>query len=485
MFAEPSPKSVPDLEFLNSRRSPVVRPQHSMILAFSRIIDMIIIPLCLWLTTHLTGNDWNNSSSLIAALAVIMFVIATEAQEIYYLWKGYSTIGLVIRIIISWFIIAGLLLIIFFTFFSWRSINNPALLAWIFLAPAAIIAFHVTRRKFLEQLRSQRHTVRRIAIVGANGLAARLMKSFDLMPWFGYRLSGVYDDRLGHRREDKDQMTRPDASANIDQLYSDARSGKIDIVFITLPLRAEIRTKLIIEKLADTTVSVFLIPDVFHFDLLHSRLTCFQGIPALSIYDSPFVDYGWLKRVEDLVLSSGLLLLFALPMSLIALGIKLTSKGPVFFKQTRYGMNGEKIKVWKFRSMTVMEDKGTVTQAQKNDPRITPFGGFLRRTSLDELPQLFNVFSGSMSLVGPRPHAVAHNEHYRALIKGYMLRHKVKPGITGLAQVSGFRGETETVDKMEGRVNCDLHYISNWSLLLDLKILWRTIFKGFVSEQAY
>ncbi|WP_281198112.1 sugar transferase, partial [Methylophaga muralis] len=158
--------------------------------------------------------------------------------------------------------------------------------------------------------------------------------------------------------------------------------------------------------------------------------------------------------------------MIAIPMLLIAIGIKATSKGPVFFKQTRYGMDGEKIKVWKFRTMTVAEDGDKVIQAKKDDQRITHFGGILRKTSLDELPQFFNSLGGSMSIVGPRPHAVAHNEEYRAKIQGYMLRHKVKPGITGLAQINGFRGETDTLDKMEGRVKYDLQYIQTWTLLL-------------------
>ncbi len=487
MFDNPTPKSIADLQFINSNQAPAIRLQHSTILAFSRIVDMIIIPLCLWISNQYFGQAWNNSESFIAALAVLLFVIFAEAHEIYYLWKGYSTTGLLVRILIAWCFSGVLLIIFLLMFFDLQSIHATGFAVWLFLTPATIVCFHAGRRKLLAQLRRKSKVLRRIAIIGANDLAGRLTKSFDSMPWFGYRLVGVYDDRYQLRQENTaaESSIKRTENSDLEKLYQDARDGKMDIVFITLPLRAEIRTKAIVEKLSDTTVSAYIVPDVFNFDLLHSRLTCFQGIPALSIYDSPLVDYGWLKRLEDIVLSSGLLVLFSLPMLLIALGIKLTSKGPVFFKQTRYGMGGEKIKVWKFRSMTVMEDGAKVDQTQRHDPRVTPFGGFLRRTSLDELPQLFNVLSGSMSLVGPRPHAVSHNEHYRGLIKGYMLRHKVKPGITGLAQVSGFRGETETVDKMAGRVTCDLQYISNWSLFLDLKILWRTIFKGFISEQAY
>ena len=208
------------------------------------------------------------------------------------------------------------------------------------------------------------------------------------------------------------------------------------------------------------------------------------SIPAPSLHETPFygVD-GWVKRLEDLLMASLILLL--IPMLIIAAAVKLTSPGPVLFKQRRYGLNGSVVEVWKFRSMTVTEDGDRVIQAQKNDARITPLGAFLRRTSLDELPQFFNVLQGTMSVVGPRPHAVAHNEQYRGLIRGYMLRHKVKPGITGWAQISGWRGETETLDKMAMRVKHDLDYVKNWSLWLDLKIIFLTVFKGFVNKSAY
>ncbi|RYE55734.1 MAG: undecaprenyl-phosphate glucose phosphotransferase, partial [Sphingobacteriales bacterium] len=320
----------------------------------------------------------------------------------------------------------------------------------------------------------------------ATELGLRLINSMRGMPWLGYRVMGFYDDRAEsndvERRLKGQHVT---VNGGLEQLFEDARDGKIDSVFITLPMRAELRMRTVLDRLADTTVSPYVIPDVFSFDLLHSRLTCLQGIPALSIYDSPLVDNGWAKRLEDLVLGSLMLLGLSIPMLIVALGVKITSPGPVFFRQTRYGMGGENIKVWKFRSMTVCEDGGTVTQATRSDPRVTPFGNFLRRTSLDELPQLFNVISGSMSLVGPRPHAVSHNEFYRGQIKGYMLRHKVKPGITGLAQINGFRGETDTLDKMSGRIAYDLEYIRNWSLMLDLKVLWLTLFKGFVGKHVY
>jgi len=241
-----------------------------------------------------------------------------------------------------------------------------------------------------------------------------------------------------------------------------------------------------VSKLADSTASINIVPDFFTFNLIQSKWTNVQGIPVVSLFDTPFSEFdGFIKRLEDLLLCAVILPIIIIPMLLIAIGIKLTSRGPVLFKQKRYGINGEEINVWKFRSMTVCENGNDVKQATKNDVRITPFGNFLRKTSLDELPQFFNVLQGCMSVVGPRPHAVAHNELYRKKIQGYMLRHKVKPGITGLAQINGCRGETDTIDKMEARIHHDLEYIKKWSLWLDLKIVFLTTFKGFVNKQAY
>jgi putative colanic acid biosynthesis UDP-glucose lipid carrier transferase len=251
-------------------------------------------------------------------------------------------------------------------------------------------------------------------------------------------------------------------------------------------MSAESRIVKLVEALGDTTASVYLVPNFFIFDLMKGKLTEIDGIPLLSLHETPFSGAdGWLKRIEDIVLGSLILSLIALPMVFIALGVKLTSPGPALFKQHRYGLNGKIVEVWKFRSMSCQEDGDTVRQASKSDARVTPLGAFLRRTSLDELPQFINVLQGTMSIVGPRPHAVAHNEQYRKLIRGYMLRHKVRPGITGLAQVNGWRGETDTLEKMRMRVRFDLAYMQNWSILLDLKIIFQTIFKGFTNPNAY
>jgi putative colanic acid biosynthesis UDP-glucose lipid carrier transferase len=471
---------------MSSEQAPFIRMHHSKILALFRALDSLLIVSLLWIIQQSLHLEWTDSHTLLAISAVVLFGYFAEGNEIYYLWRGHSMLSLAKRLLVAWLCTTAIISIPAITFHMFKQVSPNVLWAWFVATPVSIVGLHWGRRVLLTKLRSHPSEPRRVAIIGATELGLRLINSMQGMPWLGYRVMGFYDDRAENGGVDRRLMGQTvSVNGGLEQLYADAHAGKIDIVFVTLPMRAELRMHAVINRLADTTVTPYVIPDVFSFDLLHSRLTCIQGIPALSIYDSPLVDNGWAKRLEDLVLGSLMLLGLAIPMLIVALGVKLTSPGPVFFRQTRYGMGGENIKVWKFRSMSVCEDGAKVTQATRQDPRVTPFGNFLRRTSLDELPQLFNVLSGSMSLVGPRPHAVAHNEFYRGQIKGYMLRHKVKPGITGLAQVNGFRGETDTLDKMSGRIAYDLEYIRNWSLMLDLKVLWLTLFKGFVGQHVY
>ncbi len=296
----------------------------------------------------------------------------------------------------------------------------------------------------------------------------------------GFVVKGIYDDIKIDSYEDVPY------GGTLSELVEDARSGKIDRIYIAMSMKDETRLRDIISQLTDTTCSVLLIPDVFTFNILQSRTEEINGVPVVPLFDTPLNGINMVfKRIEDVVVSSIILLLISPVLCTIAVIVKVTSPGPVIFRQIRYGMDGKPIRVWKFRSMTVMENDTKVIQATKNDVRVTKVGKFLRRTSLDELPQFFNVLFGQMSVVGPRPHAVSHNEQYRSLIQGYMLRHKVKPGITGLAQINGWRGETDTLEKMEKRIEYDLMYIRSWSVWLDLKIIFLTVFKGFINKSAY
>jgi putative colanic acid biosynthesis UDP-glucose lipid carrier transferase len=257
-------------------------------------------------------------------------------------------------------------------------------------------------------------------------------------------------------------------------------------VFVTLPLSSQPRILNLMEALQNTTASLHYVPDVFGVNIIQGRLEDMGGIPVVGLTVTPFTGInGIIKRLSDIVLACIILVLISPVLLAVAIGVKRSSPGPVIFRQHRTGLDGEIITVYKFRSMTTQDNGGVVKQAQRHDPRITPFGAFIRRTSLDELPQFVNVLQGRMSIVGPRPHAVAHNDEYRQLVKAYMARHKVKPGITGWAQVNGLRGETDTLDKMQSRVEYDLEYLRNWSLGLDLMIIVRTARLMFFDRGAY
>jgi putative colanic acid biosynthesis UDP-glucose lipid carrier transferase len=272
----------------------------------------------------------------------------------------------------------------------------------------------------------------------------------------------------------------------IEELADYVKTHRVDLIYITLPMASQPRLLRLLDELRDTTASIYFTPDIFLADLIQARMDAIGGIPVVAVCETPFYGLnGLIKRASDAVLASIILILISPLLLAIAIGVKLSSPGPALFKQRRYGLDGGEITVYKFRTMTVLEDGNAIRQATRNDARVTPFGAILRRYSLDELPQFINVLQGRMSVVGPRPHAVAHNELYRKLIKSYMIRHKVKPGITGWAQVNGLRGETDDIDKMRARIEHDLAYLRNWSLRLDLQIVLKTIFVVLKPQNAY
>jgi putative colanic acid biosynthesis UDP-glucose lipid carrier transferase len=331
-------------------------------------------------------------------------------------------------------------------------------------------------RTALSNLRIRGYNTRRAAVIGTGTMAQHIQELLEKNPGGGFRFVGCYSD----------EAQQDGVSGQIDDLVQAAMEGQVDHVYLVASATDEATIARVVQLFSNTTINLFVVPGLWVFELLHSRWSLLGDLPVISIYDVPVYGVNSLaKRVFDLLAGIGFLLLAAIPMLIIGVLIKATSLGPVFFKQRRYGLDGREILVWKFRTMMCAEDGDVIQQARQDDDRITPVGRWLRRTSLDELPQLFNVLAGDMSLVGPRPHAVAHNEQYRKLIRGYMLRHKIKPGITGLAQVHGFRGLTDTLDKMEKRIQYDLEYIRTWSLLLDLRILMRTLTTVFRAPYAH
>ena len=382
------------------------------------------------------------------------------------------------RIIIEWSAIVGVLLLSGFAFKVTEQFSRAMMLTWFTVTPLTLYAVHVARLR-AQWFISNSDLAPTYLIIGANTVGFEL---FRRLPRKGFL--GFFDFRSADRLPDT--IDPAHLIGHCKDVAEFARTRGVTSIYIALPLSNVPRIGEMIRELRDTTASIYFVPDVFAFDLIQGRLVQINGMPAISVCDTPFHGMDAVsKRVTDILLASFALLLLAPLMLLIGIAVKLTSRGPILFRQRRYGLNGEEILVYKFRSMTVTEDGAVVTQATKSDKRVTPLGRFLRSSSLDELPQLLNVLEGKMSVVGPRPHAVAHNEQYRKLINGYMIRHKVRPGITGLAQVNGLRGETETVEKMSERVRFDLEYLSHWSPWLDIKIIFKTLWVIARDNNAY
>jgi putative colanic acid biosynthesis UDP-glucose lipid carrier transferase len=462
-----------------------LRSYESALVLVQRLVDAGWIVLAQYVACWLYRQTWNQANTVAALVAVLAFHLVAEVNGLYRSWRGAPMKSEVFPALAAWAIAAPVILFFAFITKTSSSYSRFVMSLWFGLAPTMMIGWRLLLRFVLMEFRRRGGNSRTVAIAGLTPMAQRIAERIATDPYSGMHILGFYDDRKPGRRHVLPEQYGP-LVGDLDSLVADAREGKIDRIYITLPLKAEPRINAIVHKLADTTATVFVVADFLVFDLLHAQWSQVGDIPVVSIFDTPFHGVGgWLKRVEDLILGTVIVSIIAVPLAAIAIGVKLSSKGPVFFKQRRYGLNGKEIRVLKFRSMSVLEDGPVVTQVKKGDQRITRFGAFLRQTSLDELPQFLQVLTGEMSIVGPRPHAVAHNELYRSKIHGYMLRHKVKPGITGWAQVNGWRGETDTVDKMEKRVEHDLEYIRNWGLFWDLKIIFLTIFGRKTSENAY
>jgi putative colanic acid biosynthesis UDP-glucose lipid carrier transferase len=389
------------------------------------------------------------------------------------------------RVVVRWMVVVGILLAVGFVTKYSADFSRKVVVSWIVVTPALIILASLILQELKRHLMHDASMVRRVAFAGYNevsqALARRIADSAELT---GLKAEGFFDDRSADRLGLSGGRTR--LLGTLHDLTSFVKRRRVDVVFVALPVRHIQRVMQLLDELRDTTASIYYVPDIFAFDLIQARSGELFGIPVVALCETPFCGYrGVVKRISDIALAALILIIVSPLMLALAIMVRMSSPGPVIFAQRRYGLDGREITVWKFRSMTVVEDGERVIQARKHDPRITRVGRFLRRYSLDELPQLFNVLQGRMSLVGPRPHAVAHNEEYRKLIKGYMIRHKVPPGMTGLAQVNGCRGETSRIEEMQARVNYDLEYLRRWTPLLDLKILLLTAVRLVRDEKAY
>ncbi len=365
-------------------------------------------------------------------------------------------------------------------------INNfpqAALINWTLLTPFALLAAHFVARHILLGVLAKTGKQRTAVVCGVNEVGLRLTRQFLDNPYLGCRVVGFFDDRALDRLPETNNIP---TLGRIGDLAEFVKTNRIDHIYLAIPMASQPRILGLLDDLKDTTASVFFVPDIFVTDLIQGQIHSISGIPVVAVCETPFTGFrGIAKRLSDIAISTVLLIPLAPVMLFVALGVRMSSSGPVIFRQKRYGLDGQEIIVYKFRSMTVTEDGNrSYTQVTKQDARVTKFGSFIRKTSLDELPQFINVLQGRMSIVGPRPHAIAVNEQYRRLIPGYMVRHKVKPGITGWAQVNGYRGGDD-LEHMKKRIEFDLEYLKNWSLSHDIWIIFKTVAVVFKDKHAY
>jgi putative colanic acid biosynthesis UDP-glucose lipid carrier transferase len=425
------------------------------------------------------ADYFNSMAVLVGLLMLLLPYPARDPQQPVF----PGSIPIVISVLVRWAILlAALLAIAYVTKFT-EHYSRRIVLTWAIVTPALLVAVNLLFHELMRRMMCNPGNARRTVFAGYNEVSRSLARQLRTSSEYCMSVVGFFDDRGADRLQ-------PNGSdrllGRLTDLPAWAKQNNVEVIFIALPVGHLKRTSDLLNQLRDTTASVYYAPDIVVYDLIQSRTGTINGIPVIAMCETPI--YGirfFAKRLTDVIVSA-VALLMALPVLLaIAATIKATSPGPVLFRQRRYGLNGEEITVYKFRTMRVTEDGAHVTQASRDDPRITPAGRILRKYSLDELPQLINVLQGRMSLVGPRPHAVAHNEMYRKLINGYMVRHKVLPGITGLAQVNGLRGETKSLEQMEARVRCDLEYLRNWSVGLDLQILAKTALRVWNDSAAF
>jgi putative colanic acid biosynthesis UDP-glucose lipid carrier transferase len=443
----------------------------------------VLVVMTLYFLTIYQGEDFNRYYRALAFLAGTLSLLVLPVRTNDKPLIVTRLITIMLRLMLRWITIVAVIVAAgYITDFS-GEYSLPVILPWALLAPAVMVPAAVVLQKLRRNITLSTANVRSAVFAGFTPNSHTLAEKLTAHPEMCKRVLGFFDDRSADRLGPMDEYP---LLGRLDELTTYVRDNKVEVIFVALPIPHLERIVNMLNELHDSTASIYYVPDLFSFDLTQSLAGQILGSPIITLCESPLYGFrGAHKRFIDVILALVGTLIAAPVMLLLALLIRLTSPGPVIFKQRRYGLDGDEISVYKFRSMYVTEDGNELVQASRDDPRITPIGRLLRRFSLDELPQLINVLQGKMSMVGPRPHAVVHNEEYRSLIKGYMLRHKVLPGITGLAQVNGCRGETKSLEDMEARVMFDLEYVRNWTPLLDMKILLLTVVRVFSDDNAY
>jgi putative colanic acid biosysnthesis UDP-glucose lipid carrier transferase len=464
---------------------PVLLKQSFLIaimIGVQAVVPTVVAIASLYATVIFFDKGFDPSSASIVIVAVLCLILVQPPREVS-TQLASTRISAIVDVVFRWLLLLGILLAVGYVTKSLQQYPRSIFLTWAVLTPLALIVVTLSMQEIMRRFLMSAFDNRRAIIVGYNPASLELARRLKYNPGMRLTVTGFFDDRSTDR-------LGMEAGAKLEGSLSDmpqfVKVNRTDVIFIALPIRHIKRVMDLLDDLRDTTASIYYVPDIFVFDLIQARSGEIHGIPVVAMCETPFYGYrGLAKRITDVGFSLLILMLLLPLFVVIGVLVKISSPGPIIFKQRRYGLDGREIAVYKFRTMRVTEDGPHIKQASKDDNRITRVGAVLRRSSMDELPQLINVLQGRMSLVGPRPHAVAHNEEYRKLIKGYMVRHKVLPGITGLAQVNGCRGETSQLEQMQARVNFDLDYLRHWSPMLDIKILLLTVIKVFRDDKAY
>ena len=456
-----------------------IRADKSGFVLIHRAADMIIPSVVLFILLRFAGIAWTDNYIVLAFLGGFLFVTFSQVVGVYHDWRGRRFFHNVKLILQAWLFSWSLLIIMAFFLKESDSLSRLATGVWSIFTPIVLIMYRLGIRLFLRTFSYRTRSARKIAIIGAGKVGRKLDEAFKSSLWLGYDVVGFYDDNV------QPHCSRVDDTpvlGDIDQAYIDAKNGVFQELYICLPMSAEKKMRECLEKMGNTTVIVKYIPDIFSINTLYARWSDINGIPVISLFDSPLnsTTARLLKRVGDIVISGIILLLVSPIMVVLAIGVKLSSPGHVFYGQTRVSWNGSAFKMLKFRSMPVDVEKDGAKWGGAKDKTNSKFGQFIRSTSLDELPQFLNVLKGDMSIVGPRPERDIFVEKFREEIPYYMQKHMVKAGITGWAQIHGWRGDT----CLKKRVEHDLYYINSWSFWLDIEIILLTIIKGFVNKNA-
>jgi putative colanic acid biosynthesis UDP-glucose lipid carrier transferase len=462
--------------------------KHSFVIACVALLQIVVPPLAvvasLYALLLVFGMTADGSIQMLAGLSALLTLMLSSRRSNTNAPIFSGSLPLAIGVICRWAVVLAILLAIGYSAKVTEQYSRRLVLTWALATTPLLVLLALILDRTMWSLLCDPSNARKTVFVGMNETSQAL--STQLMSRMEYCMNvvGFFDDRSTDRLNVGDLNLR--WLGKLQDLAAYVNTNGVHVIFISLPMRHLQRVRDLLDELRDTTASIYYLPDIFVFDLIQSRTGEIAGVPVVALCETPFYGYrGVIKRMTDIVISAGLLLLGSPILLVIAFLVGTSSKGPIIFRQRRYGLDGREFVVYKFRTMIVTEDGKTIAQATRDDRRVTPIGGFLRRHSLDELPQLINVLQGRMSLVGPRPHAIAHNEEYRKVISGYMIRHKVLPGITGLAQINGCRGETARLEEMQARVQLDLEYLRHWSPILDLKILALTALQFVRHEKAY